>query len=478
MKKAVAFLLICIMILSVCAGALADKIVQEDYFPDEKFWGYLKDNGFVTYDSISGSGRILYTISPDKKEMICTWKGIKDLTGIGYFTALTTLVCDRNQLTNLDLSKNTALTELSCTYNQLTSLNVSNTALMELDCSSNQLKSLDVSKNTALEKLSCYYNQLKSLDLSKNTALYQLDCEGNQLTSLDLSKNTDLQWLYCNMNQLTSLDVSKCPEIVRIIKLLNMTDQGTYWDFRDEYTFTRVVFDKNVKVYLGNGEYFKDGEIIKEEEPSAPEESGTSSGITMIISGGKASVTGPADKNASSVTIPDTVEQNGQTYKVTEIKSNAFQNMPNLTTVSIGKNVKTIGKKAFYGCTSLTTVTGGKSVTKIRESAFYGCKALTSFPSMSKLKTIEKSAFKKCSALPKITLGSSVASIGKDAFNGCKALKTITIKSKKLTADNVGSNAFKSTPKKATIKVPKDKVDEYKALLRTKGVNKKAKIKK
>ena len=71
-----------------------------------------------------------------------------------------------------------------------------------------------------------------------------------------------------------------------------------------------------------------------------------------------------------------------------------------------------------------------------------------------------------------------MTTIGKDAFKGCKALKSITIKTKKLTADSVGSNAFKDTPKKATIKVPKDKVEEYKVLLREKGVNKKAKIKK
>ena len=254
-----------------------------------------------------------------------------------------------------------------------------------------------------------------------------------------------------------------------------LTGLCNYWWLDGTYYFSddgKMVTSKSVTVDDTVYYFGKDGKA----ESSKPAPSDKT--LKYKFSGSKATVTGPADKSASNVTIPDTVILDGITYKVTEIKDSAFKGMKNLKTVSIGKNIKTIGKNAFKDCSSLTTVTGGKAVTTIKDSAFSGCKALTSFPSMSKLKTIEKSAFKKCSALPKITLGSSVASIGKDAFNGCKALNSITIKTKKLTADNVGPNAFKSTPKKATIKVPKDKVEEYKALLRSKGVNKKAKIKK
>ena len=134
---------------------------------------------------------------------------IRVMDEIKYFTALTILYCDYNQLTSLDLSNNTALTELSCSGNQLTSLDLSNnTALTDLRCSNNQLTSLDLSGCAALTYLNCYGNQLTSLDLSKNTALTELDCAHNQLTSLDLSKNTALESLSCYSNQLTSLDVS------------------------------------------------------------------------------------------------------------------------------------------------------------------------------------------------------------------------------------------------------------------------------
>lgn len=56
--------------------------------------------------------------------------------------------------------------------------------------------------------LRCYQNQLSALDVSKNTMLTELSCDDNQLTMLDLSKNTVLEELYCNSNQLTSLDIS------------------------------------------------------------------------------------------------------------------------------------------------------------------------------------------------------------------------------------------------------------------------------
>ncbi len=136
--------------------------------------------------------------------------GISDLSGIEYFTALTVLGCTNNQLTALDVTKNTALTKLNCRRNQLTALDVSkNTALDTLICDNNQLTALDVTKNTALMRLDCYYNQLTALDVTKNTALTELLCYYNQLTALNVSKNTALTWLGCDYNQLSALDVSK-----------------------------------------------------------------------------------------------------------------------------------------------------------------------------------------------------------------------------------------------------------------------------
>ena len=75
--------------------------------------------------NISGygaDGQLTATEIADVKQIAVNELEIKDLTGIGYFTALDLLACANNQLTSLDLSKNTALTMFACHNNQLTSL--------------------------------------------------------------------------------------------------------------------------------------------------------------------------------------------------------------------------------------------------------------------------------------------------------------------------------------------------------------------
>jgi Leucine-rich repeat (LRR) protein len=97
------------------------------------------------------------------------------------------------------------ITYLDCGYNNLTDLDVSrNTALTHLNCCGNQLTHLDVSKNTALKYLYCCFNQLTDLNVSRNTALSYLSCSSNQLTHLDVSRNTALKILDCGYNQFSA----------------------------------------------------------------------------------------------------------------------------------------------------------------------------------------------------------------------------------------------------------------------------------
>ena len=197
--------------ITITCSIVVGTAINEENFPDEKFRNWILaqnygQDGVLTVDEIAAV-----------TEINVSSKSISDLTGIEYFTALTSLNCESNPLTSLDVSKNTALTELYCSYNKLTSLDVSkNTALTLFDCSNNKLTSLDVSKNTALTELDCSYNQLTSLDVSNNTALTSLNCDGNQLTSLDVSKNTALTLLDCSWNQITSLDVSKNTALTKL----------------------------------------------------------------------------------------------------------------------------------------------------------------------------------------------------------------------------------------------------------------------
>ena len=163
----------------------------------------------------------------------------------------------------------------------------------------------------------------------------------------------------------------------------------------------------------------------------------------------------PVDAEEKNITVPATMTMDGVTYKVTVVAENAFKNKKTVEEVVLGENVKTIEDNAFSGCKNLKKVSMNGTVTEIGNKAFYKCTSLTS-----------------------IEIPSKVNKIGKQAFYGCKNLKNITIRTNKLTDKKVGSNAFKGISSKATIKVPKSKLSQYKKLLKKKGVSAKATIKK
>lgn len=93
-----------------------------------------------------------------------------------------------------------------------------------------------------------------------------------------------------------------------------------------------------------------------------------------------------------NVTIPSSIEYGGKQYSVTSIGDQAF-NGSDLTSVTIGNNVTSIGQEAFKGCSGLTSVNIGDNVTSIGQSAFYGCSELTSVNIPNSVKYIEEATF-------------------------------------------------------------------------------------
>ena len=200
--------------------------------PDNNFRQYLlgicdkNNDGYISFSEVNDWNKSaenrFFELNGEWSDVYKEYKAkYSSFDGIAYF-AITSLSCNHNKLTSLDLSKNTTLTQLNCEVNQLASLDVSkNIALTELNCNINQLTSLDLSKNTALAHLYCGGNQLSSLDLSKNTALTELLCIDNQFTSLDVSKNTNLKILRCNYGQISTLNLNGCTALVNLDCRLN-----------------------------------------------------------------------------------------------------------------------------------------------------------------------------------------------------------------------------------------------------------------
>lgn len=85
---------------------------------------------------------------------------------------------------------------------------------------------------------------------------------------------------------------------------------------------------------------------------------------------------------------------------------------------------------------------------------------------------VRSRAFEGNKKVTSIRLGSKVNTIGDRAFRKCKKLEKLYIQSSKLKPENIGERAFEDVPKDLKIYVPKSKKDEYRKMLREKGLRK------
>ena len=132
-------------------------------------------------------------------------------------------------------------------------------------------------------------------------------------------------------------------------------------------------------------------------------------------------------ETASNVTAWLTGEDNNKTLHISGTGAMMdFNQTPwwaeigNITAVSIGNGVTSIGCEAFRMCSNLASVTIPSGVTSIGEDAFYSCKALES-----------------------VTIPNSVTSIVTCAFIDCTSLTSVTFERPANTGSlSVGGNAF------------------------------------
>lgn len=100
-------------------------------------------------------------------------------------------------------------------------------------------------------------------------------------------------------------------------------------------------------------------------------------------------------KNVKKVAIGDTVTILGAKFKIVQIGDKALKNKTAVTSVTIGKNVQSIGKEAFYGTKKLKTITvKSQKLTKV------GSKALKNTNAKLKIK-VPKAKLKKYKSLLK-----------------------------------------------------------------------------
>lgn len=163
------------------------NLLSEEYMPCEGFRDWINTHlgdgsGYYSLEQAAA-----YTGEID----ISRIEAITDITGIEYFTGLTSLKGEDCYFGNFDV---TALKSLQ--YLKIVNTRVSSLDLSEL----HELKTVAVSRN-----------KLTELTVAGNSNLQTLYCDANQLTSLDLSGCTALKVLVCSFNQISSIEIPECP---------------------------------------------------------------------------------------------------------------------------------------------------------------------------------------------------------------------------------------------------------------------------
>ena len=116
---------------------------------------------------------------------------ISDLTGLEYFTNITSFGCPDNNISTLNLTTLIHLETLGLGGNQLSSLNLTGlTNLWFLNCGGNQLTAIDFSTLSALRIVQCAQNPYTILDFTNNPLFDQLSCSGcPNLTTIKIKNN-------------------------------------------------------------------------------------------------------------------------------------------------------------------------------------------------------------------------------------------------------------------------------------------------
>lgn len=127
---------------------------------------------------------------------------------------------------------------------------------------------------------------------------------------------------------------------------------------------------------------------------------------------------------------------------VTVIPNYVLSGCSNLTSVSFGSKVSSIGTYAFQNCSKLETITLPEAITVIGNNCFNGCKALSSITLPANVTSIGNYAFQNCTSLTEVALPAGLKSLGNYAFKGCTALTDIELPS---TLTSIGGNCFQST---------------------------------
>lgn len=238
------------------AGSEPEPVeINETNFPDANFRSHV-----ANFYDLNSDGKLNQAELTAVTDMTLNNKKIANLKGIEHFTALGVLRCYYNELTELDLSKNTELTSLLCHSNDLTSLDLkANTKLKTLSCYSNQLTRIDITGCTSLENLYCETNKISG---DAMTALVTALCDRTETS----------RGMICVIQYPDSNEENVCTtEQVAIAKGKNWkvqafnTTKGSYEDYAGSVPTAIRTVENATRTAADNAWYSIDGKKLSGE---------------------------------------------------------------------------------------------------------------------------------------------------------------------------------------------------------------------
>lgn len=147
------------------------------------------------------NGQILTSDAAARTTLYVNNSNIHSLEGIEAFTSLSTLNCENNNLTALDLTQNSNLSELHCANNNLIELDLTqNLNLVNLYANNNNLQILKIA-SSYIGIFHCRNNKLSHLDMSSaGNSIYSFETLGNlawlRICLADINTPNLQNWLY------------------------------------------------------------------------------------------------------------------------------------------------------------------------------------------------------------------------------------------------------------------------------------------
>ena len=174
---------------------------QYTLIPDPNFEQALIDLG---HDDVL-DGKIMTDSALKVTGLDLANKGIKDLTGVEDFVNISTLYCQGNDLTSLNLSNNTGLIEMYCFDNQIKVLNLMNhDGLFQIYCHNNNLEKLKLGRKLDWLDLSATGNdnlfciEVPSLDFTPN---YEIRLDSHSVLSTSCGGNVIEGFVFEDQNE-------------------------------------------------------------------------------------------------------------------------------------------------------------------------------------------------------------------------------------------------------------------------------------